>query len=269
MKKLLCASVAFIGLATANSANAADLPPAKPVYKAPAMVPAPAFSWTGFYFGLNAGGHWDRDNISGAPDPVGFTAAGVNPAVLSSLIGGSLHPNGFIGGGQIGYNWQTSNVVFGVEADAQGLTGKSSRTATPLIAAGLAPGDFIANSSTAETLVTFRGRVGVTFDRTLLYATGGGAWGTVKTTDTFGAVGGTLINSVTTTANRGGWTVGGGVEQALTNNLSIKVEYLFVDLGKFNDATAPIAGFPATDITFTHSYTENIARAGLNYRLGP
>jgi outer membrane immunogenic protein len=268
MKKLLCASVAFIALATVNSASAADLPPS-PVYKAPVMVPAPAFSWTGFYFGLNAGGHWDRDNISGAPDPVGFTAAGVNPAVLSSLIGGSLHPNGFIGGGQIGYNWQTSNVVFGVEADAQGLTGKSSRTVSPLIAAGLAPGDFTANSSNAETLVTFRGRIGVTFDRTWLYATGGGAWGTVKTTDTFAAVGGTLISSATTMANRGGWTVGGGVEQALTSNLSIKAEYLFVDLGKFNDTTAPIVGFPATDITFTHSYTENIARAGLNYRLNP
>ena len=98
MKKLLCASVAFIALATVNTAGAADLPPARPVYKAPVVVP-PAFSWTGFYFGLNAGGHWDRDNISGAPDPVGFTAAGINPAVLSSLIGGSLHPNGFIGGG--------------------------------------------------------------------------------------------------------------------------------------------------------------------------
>ena len=108
MKKLLCASVAFFALATANSAGAADLPPAKPVYKAPVMVPVPAFSWTGFYFGLNAGGHWDRDNISGAPDLVGFTAVGVNPAALLALIGGSLHPNGFIGGGQIGYNGQIS-----------------------------------------------------------------------------------------------------------------------------------------------------------------
>jgi outer membrane immunogenic protein len=196
----------------------------------------------------------------------------VNPAVLSSLIssGASVHPSGFIGGGQIGYNWQTSFVVFGVEADAQGLTGQASPIVTPLTFAGLAPGDFVSNSAKPEFLATFRGRIGVTPfggpHSALFYATGGGAWGTVKVTDTFGAVGGTAISSATATENRSGWTAGGGIEFPLINNITFKAEYLYVDLGHFNQTTASIVGFPATDITFTHFYTENIVRAGLNYQ---
>jgi len=258
---------AVFGFAASGLAFAADLE-----VKAPAPAPVPVYTWTGFYVGLNAGGHWDHNSISAAPDPVGFEAEGVDPAILSTIIGtgASVHPDGFIGGGQIGYNWQTSFLVFGVEADAQGLTGQASPIVTPLTSAGSAPGDFVSNSARPEFLATFRGRIGVAPfggpNSALFYATGGGVWGTVKVTDTFGALGGTSISSATATENRTGWTAGGGIEIPLINNLTFKAEYLYVDLGHFNQTTAPIVSLPATDITFNHHYTENIVRAGLNYQ---
>jgi outer membrane immunogenic protein len=269
MKRLLSASALLVAIAAVGSAKAADLPPA-PAYKAPFI--APVFSWTGFYIGGTFGGHWDKDNISGVADPVGFTAIGATPALLDSAITGSLHPNGFIGGGEIGYNWQANNYVFGLEVDANAISGDDERTITgmPLVAAGLDTADFVTDTAKEIFLATFRGRLGVTFDRALLFATGGGAWGTLQTTDAFGGVGGTVVGSTSNTTNRLGWTVGGGLEYAVTYNLTIKAEYLYVDLGNFNEATPPIAGFPNTDIAFTHAYTESIARIGFNYKFdGP
>jgi outer membrane immunogenic protein len=270
MKRGILGIAALFAL-TGGSAFAADLTPAPaPYYKAPAIAPEPPCIWCGWYIGVNAGGHWDTDQITAAADPVGFTAHGVSAPLFDSAVAGSLHPQGFIGGGQIGYNWQTSNFVFGVEADANGLSGSAARTITgaPLIAAGNLPGDFVSDSAQTRFLATFRGRVGVTFDRVLLYATGGGAWGTVQTTDSFGAFGGTVVSTASNTTSRFGWTVGGGLEYAVTGNWSLKAEYLFVNLGSFNETTAAITGAPSTDITFTHAYTENIARLGVNYRFG-
>jgi outer membrane immunogenic protein len=122
----------------------------------------------------------------------------------------------------------------GLEADADGLTGKDSRTLTSFPGAGVAAGDFATDSSEAIFLATIRGRFGATFDRALFYVTGGAAWGTVRTTDTFASTGGTVFQTTSNSTTRGGWTLGGGVEYAFWNNFSLKVEYLYVDLGTIN-----------------------------------
>jgi outer membrane immunogenic protein len=180
------------------------------------------------------------------------------------------------GGAQIGYNWQINNMVVGVEADGSWLSGKAARTVTYLNAVALNPGDIMTNSTNATWLATIRGRLGVTFDRTLLYATGGVAFGEVKTTDTFCVLGCAApflpgaFSSVSTSTTRTGWTAGVGVEHAFDTNWSLKLEYLYVDLGKFNTniPACPACAPLLTDITMTHRYTDNIVRAGINYRFG-
>jgi outer membrane immunogenic protein len=260
MKKLALVAVATT-MTFSGAASAADM-------AVKALPPAPIaviFSWTGFYIGGSLGGHWGSDRITTTTDTAGgFGVAGA--AAIDAASPTTLRPQGFIGGGQIGYNWQASNFVFGLEADASWLDGSASRVLTgiPVIAAG----DFMTNSARAEFLATFRGRAGVAFDRALFYLTGGLAVGTVKTSGTFGHFGGTVVTSTFDSTSRAGWTVGAGLEYAFTNNWSAKVEYLYVDLGSFNTNIPSSAGGAPDSQTVHHKYTDNIARVGLNYRWG-
>jgi outer membrane immunogenic protein len=272
MNKLWLAA-AFLALSAA-SASAADLP-ARTYSKAPVIVD-PAYNWSGFYIGANAGGHWGRDRLTTAANPLGFVGGAA--AELNALSAGSLKPNGFVGGGQIGYNWQINNVLVGVEADAVWLDGTATRSITYPTALVLNPADIMTNATHATWLATIRGRLGVTFDRTLLYVTGGAAFGEVKTTDTFCAFGCLPLflpgafSSVSASTTRVGWTAGVGLEHAITNNWSLKLEYLYVDLGSFSTSIPPCPlclGVPiASDVTVNHRYSDNIVRVGINYRFG-
>lgn len=192
MKKYLLASVAALGILAAGAASAADLPSRKGPVAAPVYVPV--FTWTGFYVGANAGYGWGNVN-------------GNNLGQIGDL-------DGFVGGGQIGYNYQIGQFVIGAEADFQGADlGNGSNL-------GLA-------SVKTEYFGTVRARVGVAFDRFLPYITGGWAYGNVKTS----------IPAIAFSADRshtGGWVIGGGLEYAFTNNLIGGVEYLYVDLGEKN-----------------------------------
>lgn len=143
MNRFFVAAI-FAGLSAA-SATAADLP-ARTYTKAPAVV-STAYNWTGFYIGGSIGGHWGRDRLTADANPLGFGAAAA--AELNAGAAGSLHPQGFIGGAQIGYNWQVNNVVVGVEADGSWLDGKAARTVTYLSAVALNPGDIMTNSTNA------------------------------------------------------------------------------------------------------------------------
>ena len=197
MKKYLLASVAALGLVAAGAASAADLPSRKGPVAAPVYMP-PAFSWTGFYVGANAGYGWGNVNANGWANV------------------GDL--DGFVGGGQIGYNYQMGQFVLGLEADLQGADLSSGNNLGLL------------NVKT-DYFGTVRARVGVAFDRFMPYITGGWAYGNVKTS----------IPTLAFSSDRshtGGWTVGGGVEYAFTNNLIGGVEYLYVDLGEKNIAGA-------------------------------
>lgn len=213
--------MAAVALAAVAPAQAADLSVA-PYYKAP-PASAAATNWTGFYLGVNGGGDWGRSRW--------------DTADKFNLSGG-------LAGGTIGYNFQTGNVMFGVEGDADwsNLSG-STNTLCP-------PGCTTSNS----WLSTVRGRLGYSFDSFLPYVTGGLAVGDIKA-GTPGFPGASQTNA--------GWTVGGGAELALTKNWSVKAEYLHVDLGKFN------CGFNCSAApTDNVSLQTNVLRAGVNYRFG-
>jgi outer membrane immunogenic protein len=203
MKKTLLLSSAML-IAAISTASAADL--TRPMYtKAPPVAPPEVFSWTGFYIGLNVGGKWahtdDTIDVPGASFGLGSTT--------DSTV---------IGGGQIGYNWQApgSPWVFGIEADADGQHWKTTRTIGGPLGPFIAGDTFTVESNWEASI---RGRIGYAWDRTLLYATGGAAFTEVKGGNTLVGIG-----SVTDDQTLVGGTVGGGIEYAFTNNISLGVE---------------------------------------------
>ena len=147
VSKFLIAALAFVALAAANRADAADLSLA-PLYKAPPI--APAYDWSGFYLGANGGGGWGRSHWDTA---------------------GRINTSGGLAGGTAGYNWQLGKAVLGVEGDLDwsGLKGTKTSTLCPF------------GCTTSDSwLSTVRGRAGYSFDRIMPYVTGGLAVGDIK-----------------------------------------------------------------------------------------
>jgi outer membrane immunogenic protein len=245
--------------ALAQLASAADLP-----RKAPAALPppVPVFSWTGFYVGVNAGGHWGR-----VSDPAVFTDntwfGGGDAANAAAAWPNTLKPSGFAGGGQVGYNWQVSNFVVGAEADIIGLAGSASRNLVFFINGN--PGANVGDSAQDKWMATVRARVGYAFDRALLYATGGVAFANWSFNHTYSDNAGAIPTNVTSTTTRTGWTIGGGLEYALTNNWIVRGEYLYADFGTYNNSLAMQPGIGFT-VLHPEKLTENIARIGVNYK---
>jgi outer membrane immunogenic protein len=211
-------------------ATAADLPP--PVYRAPTAAPiyAPApFSWSGFYVGGNLGWGWsDGDGT--------FTITGLGAVPVSG------NGDGFLGGGQIGYNSQMGQVVFGVETDIQGSSGS-----------GDLAGPGVTGTLKTPWFGTIRGRIGYAYDKWLFYVTGGGVYGEL---DYDGALSTTGAFSADT--NYWTWTLGAGVEAMLWDRWSAKLEYLYV--GTPSDFPSPPG---TTNIDGNIGFS--IVRAGLNY----
>jgi outer membrane immunogenic protein len=127
----------------------------------------------------------------------------------------------------------------------------------------------LTNTTQATFLSTLRMRWGTTVwsDRSLFFLTAGFAFATLKTTDTMGHNGNTLITSTSASTTEPGWTAGGGFEYAFTDNISAKVEYLFVNVKRVT-TTIPTTGVFADGITVTHDYFDNIGRFGLNFKFG-
>jgi outer membrane immunogenic protein len=256
------------------AAQAADLPTKKEA-PAPVYVPPP-FTWTGFYVGLNAGGIWS----SGSRSLTLFDPnAATDGAFLNNALPGGLGSGtgGFIGGGQAGYNWQTGAFVLGVETDFQGTTLSRSRDLVgptffdPFIGAS----DYLALHSkiSLDWLGTTRGRVGFVAtpdNRLMIYATGGVAYGggSANLSIYDNATGSFFTGNPS--SSRVGWTVGGGVEYALTNNWTIRGEYLYVDLGSSNFTTvgnpAAAIAFPGVYASGHIDYNASIFRAAVNYK---
>ncbi|MGB6285159.1 MAG: outer membrane beta-barrel protein, partial [Xanthobacteraceae bacterium] len=187
------------------------------------------YNWSGFYLGLNAGGAFGINTVSASPG--GGSASVKEP--------------GFLGGAQVGANYQTGPVVWGFEADYDASTQNKS------LPAGILTG----STSQMPWLATLRGRFGIAFDRYLVYATAGGAAGELRSIANIPA------GTTNTTVTYGTWTAGAGLEYGITDNLSARVEYLYLDKGHI--ATGAI-GPPAT--TITSRVQDNLVRAGLNYR---
>jgi len=228
--KLIKASVAALALLTVPfAAQAADVPIKPPYYKGAPRSVVSYYNWTGFYAGINAGYSWGSSDLD------------LPPVV-------SLKPKGWMAGGTLGYNYQIGAVVWGLEGDVDWSDVSASTACIGF------------SCDTKQTwFATARGRVGYAFDRWLPYITGGGAFGHVKASITDPTLTG---GSDTMT----GWTVGAGLEYAFLGNWSTKIEYLYVDLGKFNCGVSCAAGLVTDNVTFK----ENIIRAGLNYKFsGP
>jgi outer membrane immunogenic protein len=260
-KLIFSAAVVASAMLGIGVASAADLPARLPA-KAPVYV-APPFSWTGFYIGANAGYHSDSDRASTAADPVGWTFGAV---AIDAVTPGTVHPSGFTGGGQIGFNWQMNSLVWGIEADASWMGGTATRAVTGF-AGGVNPADVFTTTAQSHFFGTLRPRVGLAVDRALFYVTGGLAVTDAKFTDSFGFFGNNVVTTVSDNTTRVGWTAGVGIEYAFTNNWSVKAEYLYADLGNFTQSipTCVPCGV-GSDISVTHRYTENIGRVGLNYK---
>jgi outer membrane immunogenic protein len=192
------------------------------------MPVSPAYNWSGFYIGLNAG-YGFGDSTWNAP---GFTS-------------GSFSVDGAMAGGTLGWNYQIGQLVLGVEGDYdwQNVRGSSTPCA-----------GFAFSCDTASNWYgTFRGRVGYALDRIMIYGTAGGAVTDVKVS----------ASALPWTSNTElGWAAGGGIEGAVTDNLTAKVEYLFTYYGSTNCTVGSCGG------TATVKYSESMVRAGLNYKFG-
>ncbi|MBW7964850.1 outer membrane protein [Bradyrhizobium sp. BR 10261] len=225
MKKVLLASAALITLT--GAASAADLA-ARPYTKAPVAV-ASVYAWTGFYLGIVGGGAWE--------------AASGDPKMKGGFVGGTA-----------GYNWQTGNVVFGVEAD--GAWADVSATAT---GATVVPGFGIVTttaSSKTDAMGTVRGRIGYAVNNVLFYGTGGYAW--IDNKITLSALGVSASDSKW----HSGWTVGAGVEAFFAPQWSVKGEYLYRSLGSENYFSS--LGTPLSSGTINF----HTVQVGVNYHFG-
>src|SRR3984885_120891 len=189
MNRLTILAVASIAVGVAAPAVAADLPPRAPATytKAPAIVQA-AYDWSGFYIGINGGGatsniDWNSDPSSGFPGDEG-----------------SHHATGGTVGGQVGYRWQMSSWVFGLEAQGNWADFKGSN-----VSAVFAPN---VNQTKIDAFGLFTGQIGYDWDRTLLYVKGGAA----VTDNKYTSITGGLVDTANET--RWGAAVGAGIEYA-------------------------------------------------------
>ena len=215
MKKVLLASACLFALAA--PASAADLA-ARPYTKAPVAV-ASVYNWTGFYLGIVGGGAWEDAN---------------SPRMQGGFVGGTA-----------GYNWQTGNVVFGIEADGAWADVNASATALGITV-----------SSKTEALGTVRGRIGWAVNNVLLYGTGGYAWIDNKISATTAGV------TISDSKWHSGWTVGAGVEAFIAPQWSVKGEYLYRSLG----GETYFSGLGAPFNTGTLNF--HTVQVGVNYHFG-
>ena len=271
LKKILLAGSMFAAMT--GLAAAADLPSrmAPPVYAPP---PLPTFTWTGAYFGVNAGYAFSHEGQFRTQEALAGT----------TVRGQNISSDGFTGGGQIGYNYQFGGggfgglggagggIVVGIEADAAYTDLTRNRTLTYGFDAPTSLfGTTTAYRSGLDYLGTVRGRLGFAFNQFLIYGTGGFAYGGVDNRVTVAGFGSGRSDSTET-----GYAYGGGIEYALPTNsflnffkssaVTLKAEYLHYDLGRTTIAVNNAAG--ANFATARVSNDGDIARVGLNYKFG-
>jgi outer membrane immunogenic protein len=247
MRKLILVGIAFFAIAMSAPASAADLP-----VKVPPPAPAaPAWDWSGFYLGVNVG-------YGVARDPISNTDGGTPIDAALNVV-----PAGALGGAQVGYNAQVGKWVLGAEADWQWAhqTDTTCGGDCTLFFGGISAHRY---NPSIDSVGTLRGRIGYTVDRTLWYATAGGAFGRVNDNFSFTDGGTTNLAGFPGTHNQFGWVAGGGAETALAGGWSAKFEYLFVNLGSITDSFG-LGGF--LDVANSNIH-DQIIRLGLNYRFG-
>jgi outer membrane immunogenic protein len=266
MKKLFLSTVALLGLA--GVAVAADLPArSAPV----AFAPVPAFTWTGFYFGAHGGYMWSDTDVKLHAVGGNFLPTDIRNGVFPRTL--SVDRDAALGGVQAGYNFQSGMFVFGIEADISWF-GNQNRKEFTVIDPAAPPWPFAglltssSYHSELESLGTVRGRAGVAFDRALVFVTGGLAGGEVENSFGIGIPAIAYNKSWSGSDTEWGWALGGGVEYALTHNISLKGEYLYYDLGDrtihATDGVTP--GFGSEFIDYKFKNSGNLVRGGVNFR---
>jgi outer membrane immunogenic protein len=266
MNRTLTLGIGALALAAMTiPTSAADIPrPAPPV-----VAPPVVYNWSGFYIGGNLGGKWaDHGGDIFLDNVVGFTPLGL----VGFGNGGNGSEGAFVGGGQIGFNWQAPGLqwVVGVEGDFQGTSlerrfvccGPLVPTLFPDV---FAPGD--AFSVKNDWQASIRGRIGYAWDRFLVYGTVGVAFANLEATVALLPVNGVPGVFASASDTLTGLTVGGGIEFGLWDNWSLGAEYRFssFDAGDFalGNLVTPLIGAPlrsSFDLE-THEVT-----ARLNYR---
>jgi outer membrane immunogenic protein len=280
MRALAVAVFAVISAVAAQPAIAADIAKAAP--------PTPIWSWSGFYLGANIGGSWGRSDTT-------FVLSDTPTGVVRNATASRFDMNGVIGGGQLGYNWQTAPWVFGLEADIQGSGQRGNGASVCAGATGIAPplsalsstclpghvGDtrnFDTPAGAVTTTLsqrldwfgTVRARAGFTVTPTLIaYATGGLTYGQIASSLAINGVnitGGQGTNTVVLTPVSAafsnstintGWTIGAGVEGVIFGNWTGKIEYLYMDLGHVSGSVVtPLVS--VSGATLTSSFNSHI-----------
>jgi outer membrane immunogenic protein len=267
MRRFRCAALAAVAVVSfASVASAADMPAKVPMYTKTPMAP-PAYSWTGFYIGGDVGGAWTSNTGTWNMLPA------IGLPVSANAISGSNGGSSFVGGLHAGYNWQFAPTwVAGIEGDWSWAKASGSFTqpwtflGTSIINTGL----FTNMSSTLDWVSSLRARLGyLVLPNLLAYGTGGVAWGKFDyVASAFNTGAGGYNASTAFSSTQVGYTVGGGLEWAMTNNWFLRGEYLFY---RFNSAPSVVIPDIRTPLDnqsgFSWSSTNvSVARAGLSYK---
>lgn len=274
-------------LVTASAALAGSALAAEPPAIPPPLPPVSVFSWTGVYVGGQVGYAWAKNNVTFNDNFGDFTAL-------------SYRPDGVIGGGHVGYNMEFNHCCFvaGIEGDVDGTSlSKQSNSFVPfggsLAGAGVitAPLGGNLNVNVNHNIEgSIRGRIGFAlaglgWDRILVYGTGGVAFGGFSSTVSGNFPGGAFVSapgaaaltfppfggSTSTSTTRVGWTVGGGLEYAMTDNWSLRAEYRYTDFGRSTIflPTFDSAALGAAGASVNRHFTENSVQIGFSYKFGP
>jgi outer membrane immunogenic protein len=259
---MACAGVIAAAATLAGTAFAAEPAPAPP-------PPVPIFTWTGLYLGGQIGYAWGSDNFFyGAFDPL--TGLAFNPSVFSS-------PSGVIGGAHVGFNYQIDKpgggFVLGIEGSVDGISLSNT------VAAGFAAfgGSSVSASTNADVQGSIRGRfgiAGIASDRLLAFATGGVAFGGFNTRfTTSGNNGGNPFFASNSFSNtRVGWTAGGGIDYAVTNNWSVFAEYRYTSFGTVANTQLATAAFTTVPVltggalNVTRTLSQSQVQVGFSYK---
>jgi outer membrane immunogenic protein len=261
MKKLLLGSIALLAVTAAGSASAADLPVRAP-------LPMPVCTWCGFYMGFTVGDIWGNFHPTSSADTATYLGADNVPAV-NATGQQSLKPNSITGGITAGYNWQSGNIVFGIELDMQAY-----RLAGTVINSGAYPTSpalsyTFTTAINSNWLFTARPRIGLGVNNWLFYVTGGLAVTDLSATFMWGdnnpPTG--FAESAAFNKIKVGYAVGGGVEAAIAQRWTLKAEYLYVGFGNESvTGNMALQGYPGQVFTHTADLKASIARVGANYR---
>lgn len=235
-----------------------------------APLSAMAGDWTGFYAGLNGGFGWGKFSYSENAD---LTTTGPGFPFASALAAkGNQNSDGFIGGAQVGFNLpSTGALLLGVEADLDwgGIdTSIGKPHGFPDYSGGVSPLDI---HTDIDALSTLRGRAGINTGNLSIYGTGGFAYGRIST-DAIAAIPSSSTDFLVATGNkslwRSGWTAGGGVEYPVDEGLSLRAEYLHVDLGNttlFNDTVTSTSPDATSHFHIVTKTAADIIRIGFDY----